>query len=79
MKYLPLLWSGIWRKPGRTALILLQVAIGFTLFGILQGLKSGVERSIANTRADVLYVGPGVFGGRRCPSRTPIDSSRLPA
>ena len=67
MKYLPLLWSGIWRKPGRTALILLQVAIGFTLFGILQGLKSGVERSIANTRADVLYVGPGVFGGTPLP------------
>lgn len=67
MKYLPLIWSGIWRKPGRTALILLQVAVGFALFGVLQGMKSGVERSIANTRADVLYVGPGVFGGTPLP------------
>jgi putative ABC transport system permease protein len=67
LKYLPLIWSGIWRKPGRTALILLQVAVGFTLFGILQGLKSGVERSIVNTRADVLYVSPGVFGGTPLP------------
>ena len=67
MKYLPLIWSGIWRKPGRTALILLQVALGFALFGVLQGMKSGVERSIANTRADVLYVGPGVFGGTPLP------------
>jgi len=67
VKYLPLIWSGIWRKPGRTALILLQVALGFALFGVLQGMKSGVERSIANTRADVLYVGPGVFGGTPLP------------
>ena len=27
MKYLPLVWSGIWRKPGRTVLIFLQVAV----------------------------------------------------
>jgi putative ABC transport system permease protein len=62
VKYLPLIWSGIWRKPGRTALILLQVAVGFALFGILQGLKSGVEQSITATQADVLYVGPAIFG-----------------
>ncbi len=67
VKYLPLIWSGIWRKPGRTALILLQVAVGFALFGVLQGMKSGVERSIADTRADVLYVGPGVYGGTPLP------------
>ncbi len=67
MKYLPLIWSGIWRKPGRTALILLQVAVGFALFGVLQGMKSGVERSIADTRADVLYVSTGVFGGTPLP------------
>jgi putative ABC transport system permease protein len=67
VKYLPLIWFGIWRKPGRAALILLQVAVGFALFGVLQGMKSGVERSIANTRADVLYVSPGVFGGTPLP------------
>jgi putative ABC transport system permease protein len=67
VKYLPLIWSGIWRKPGRTALILLQVAVGFALFGVLQGMKSGVERSIADTRADVLYVSPGVYGGTPLP------------
>jgi putative ABC transport system permease protein len=67
VKYLPLIWSGIWRKPGRTGLILLQVAVGFALFGVLQGLKSGVEQSIANTRADVLFVGNAVFGGAPLP------------
>ena len=67
MKYLPLVWSGIWRKPGRTALILLQVAVGFALFGVLQGLKSGVEQLIADTRADVFSVQPSVFGAAPLP------------
>ena len=67
VKYLPLLWAGIWRKPGRTALILLQVAVAFALFGVLQGLKTGVEHSIAATRADILFVGPADFGGAPLP------------
>jgi putative ABC transport system permease protein len=67
MKYLPLIWSGIWRKPGRTALVLLQVAVAFALFGVLQGMKTGVDRSIANTRADLLFVGPADFGGAPLP------------
>jgi putative ABC transport system permease protein len=67
VKYLPLVWAGIWRKPGRTALILLQVAVAFALFGVLQGLKTGVERSVADTRADILFVGPADFGGAPLP------------
>jgi putative ABC transport system permease protein len=67
MKYLPLIWSGIWRKPARTALVLLQVAVAFALFGVLQGMKSGVDRSIANTRADVLFVGAAESGGAALP------------
>jgi putative ABC transport system permease protein len=56
MRFLPLVWCGIWRKPGRTILIFLQVAVAFALFGVLQGLKSGVEALIANARADLLIV-----------------------
>ena len=67
MKYLPLLWSGIWRKPGRTALVLLQVAVAFALFGVLQGMKTGVDRAIAKTRADLLIVTPADFGGTPLP------------
>lgn len=67
MKYLPLVWLGIWRKPGRTVLILVQVALAFTLFAILQGLKTGVDHAIAEARADVLYVGPAAFGGSPLP------------
>jgi putative ABC transport system permease protein len=56
MRFLPLIWSGIWRKPGRTVLIFLQVSVAFALFGVLQGLKTGVEHVIRDTRADLLLV-----------------------
>jgi putative ABC transport system permease protein len=65
VKYFPLIWSGMWRKPVRTALIFLQVCVAFALFGVLQGMKSGMDQAIANVRADVLYVGPAVVGGAR--------------
>jgi putative ABC transport system permease protein len=56
MKFLPLIWSGIWRNPGRTILIFLQVCVAFALFGMLQGLKTGVEHVINDARADLLLV-----------------------
>jgi len=56
MKFLPLIWSGVWRKPGRSILIFLQVSVAFALFGVLQGLKTGVEHLVAAARADVLIV-----------------------
>jgi putative ABC transport system permease protein len=56
MKFWPLIWSGVARKPGRSVLIFLQVCVAFALFGVLQGLQSGVERLIDQVRADVLVV-----------------------
>lgn len=56
MKYLPLIWSGMWRKRGRAILILLQVAIAFTLFGLLQGMRSGLDAAIEEIDADVFSV-----------------------
>lgn len=67
MKYLPLIWSGIRRRPMRAALIFLQVSVAFSLFGVLQGLKTGVDQAIAKVRADLLFVAPAVFGGARLP------------
>jgi putative ABC transport system permease protein len=67
VKYFPLVWSGIWRKPARTTLILVQVALAFALFGALQGLKTGLDHAAAHYRADLLFVGPAVFGGAPLP------------
>lgn len=57
MKYFPLVWAGLLRKSGRAILILAQVIIAFTLFGVLQGLSSGVKQAVSATHADRLYVG----------------------
>jgi putative ABC transport system permease protein len=56
MRFLPLIWSGIWRKPARSLLIFLQVGVAFALFGVLQGMKTGVEQLIGEARADLLLV-----------------------
>lgn len=67
MKYLPLIWSGIRRRPVRTALVFLQVGVAFALFGVLQGMKTGIDEAISKVQADVLFVAPAVFGGPRLP------------
>jgi putative ABC transport system permease protein len=56
MRFLPLFWSGIWRKPGRTVLIFFQVSVAFALFGMLQGLKTGTDHAVARARGDLLIV-----------------------
>lgn len=56
MRFLPLIWSGIRRKPGRSILIFLQVSVAFALFGVLQGMKTGVDELISRARADLLLV-----------------------
>ncbi len=43
MKYLPLLWAGLWRRPVRTALTMLSVLTAFFLFGVLQGVNAGIN------------------------------------
>jgi putative ABC transport system permease protein len=71
VKYLPLVWAGIWRKRGRTILILAQVVIAFTLFGVLQGLNTAIKQVVNSTHADRLYVGSRLRFG------TPLPISML--
>jgi putative ABC transport system permease protein len=56
MKFLPLLWAGIWRKPGRTVLAVVQILLVFALFGLLQGFSSYTQQAIAGIDADLLSV-----------------------
>lgn len=63
MKYLPLVWAGIWRKRSRAVLMLLQIASAFLLFGLLQGLNSGIKQVISRAHADRLYVASSVSLG----------------
>ncbi len=47
MKYLPLLWSSLWRKKVRTIFTLLSIFVAFLLFGLLMTIRGafsfGVE------------------------------------
>jgi putative ABC transport system permease protein len=54
MKYLHLVWAGIWRRPGRATLTLLSIVNAFLLYGLLQGFASGLDSTVAATHADVL-------------------------
>ena len=43
MKYLPLVWAGLWRKRVRTVLTLLCVVVAFALFGLLHGFTAAID------------------------------------
>lgn len=63
LRFLPLVWSGIWRRPGRTALAGVQILLAFALLGVLQGWQSGMMSAISHIDADLLTLHPrGSFG-----------------
>ncbi|MBX5463704.1 MAG: FtsX-like permease family protein [Steroidobacteraceae bacterium] len=72
MKYLPLIWAGIWRNRSRAILMLLQIASAFLLFGLLQGVNSAIKQALARTHSERLYVGSAVSLG------VPLPISLLP-
>lgn len=54
MKFLHLVWAGIWRKRGRAILTLLSIVNAFLIFGLLQGLSTGIDNVAKDTNAAVL-------------------------
>jgi len=46
MKYLRLVWAGIWRKRVRTILTMFSVVTAFILYGTLHGVTAGVDGAI---------------------------------
>jgi putative ABC transport system permease protein len=55
LKYLPLVWSGLWRKPARTVFTLLSIAVAYVLFGILSGIDAGFAHTLEVSRMDRLF------------------------
>jgi len=57
MKYLPLIWAGLWRKRARTVLTLLCVVVAFGLFGMLHGFTAaidGIVDAMSDTRLRIM-------------------------
>jgi putative ABC transport system permease protein len=46
VKYLPLIWAGLWRKKIRTILTLLSIVVAFVLFGLMEGVTAGLDDAI---------------------------------
>ncbi len=62
MKYFPLVWAAIWRKPARTVLTLLSVTAAFLLFGLMIGINATARAYLEFSRQDRIYVSAR-FGG----------------
>jgi putative ABC transport system permease protein len=55
VKYVPLVWAGLWRRPARTTFTLLSVVVAFILFGILSGIDAGFAHGLEVSRLDRLF------------------------
>jgi len=62
MKYIPLIWAGLWRKPARTIFTGLSIIAAFILFGILSAIDAGFEHRIEMAHLDRMIVAPRFAG-----------------
>jgi len=63
MKYIPLVWAAIVRKPARAVLTLLSVMIAFTLFGLTIGMNATFDAVKAGAKDNRIYTNPRFAGG----------------
>jgi putative ABC transport system permease protein len=55
MKYLPLVWAAVMRKPTRAILTLLSVMLAFTLFGLTIGMNATFAKVQEEARDDRIF------------------------
>lgn len=67
MKFLPLVWAGMWRRPVRSILTAICIAIAFVLLGLLEGVNAGFARAIADAHREFLITNTRVRGGAPMP------------
>jgi putative ABC transport system permease protein len=60
MKFLPLLWSALWRKKARTILTLASIVVAFLLFGMLQGVNAAFNATVDRANVNRLIVASSV-------------------
>ncbi len=56
MKYAPLIWAALLRRPAESILTWLAVTVAFTLFALMIGLNATYRGTIEANRADRLFV-----------------------
>jgi putative ABC transport system permease protein len=78
VRFLPLVWSGLWRRPARTILTACGVAVAFLLLGLLEGVNAGFARAIEDAHRDYLVTGTRVRGGAPMPISAMAKIRALP-
>jgi putative ABC transport system permease protein len=78
VKFFPLVWAGLWRKPVRSILTAICIVTAFVLLGLLQGVNAGFERAIASTNRNVLAVMTRVRGGANMPIASMDEIRKVP-
>jgi len=53
LKFAPLLWAWLWRRPGRTVLAFVAVMLAFTLYGLALGEAEGFARAAAARHVNI--------------------------
>lgn len=56
MKYAPLIWSALWRKPTEAVLTWLTVTAAFALFGLMLGVSATMRSTIDSAPPDMITV-----------------------
>jgi len=67
LKYLPLVWAALRRKPARTLLTCFSIVTAFFLFGTLQGINVGIAKIMQLTSVSHLMVMSRVNQGAPLP------------
>jgi putative ABC transport system permease protein len=78
VKFLPLVWAGLWRRPVRSILTGVCILIAFVLLGLLQGVNAGFARAIANAHRELLVTRTRVRGGAPMPISAMAKIQALP-
>lgn len=56
MKYLPLVWSALWRKPSESVLTFLAITAAFTLLSVMIGINLTVRQLVERAPMDRLWI-----------------------
>ena len=67
MKFLHLVWAGVWRRPARSVFTALSILVAFVLLGLLEGVNAGFEKAIAESQRDLLITDRRMRGGAKMP------------
>jgi len=67
LKFLPLVWAGLWRRPLRAVFTALSIVVAFMLIGLLQGVDAGFAAVVAKARREFLTTDARVRGSPPMP------------